>query len=263
MSEHIHHLERHLAPARARLLNHPIYAAVDTESRLRRFMEHHVFAVWDFMSIVKSLQRQLTCVAVPWLPTADTAARRLINEIVLAEESDDDGRGGYLSHFELYLTAMDDLGADTGPVRRLCGALALGVPIGDAMRDAGIPIPAHAFVNRTFAVLDSTDPKEIAAAFTFGREDVIPDMFRQFVATLSVTAPGRFERLRFYLDRHIEIDAGEHGPKARRLVIALCGDDPTAWAAATRAAARAIEDRVRFWDGVRLSFSSLRQSVAG
>jgi hypothetical protein len=226
-------------------------------------MEHHVFAVWDFMSIVKALQRQLTCVAVPWLPTADAAARRLINEIVLAEECDDDGRGGYVSHFELYLAAMHDLDADTAPVRRLCSALAHGMPVGDALHDATIPTPARAFVTRTFAVLDRADPREIAAAFTFGREDVIPDMFRQLVATLSATAPHRFERLRFYLDRHIEIDGDEHGPKARRLVSALCGDDPTAWAAVTRAAVHSIEDRVRFWDGVQASLSSFHPCSVG
>ncbi len=253
---HLQELEQHLAPVREQLLRHPVYATVDSEARLRVFMEHHVFAVWDFMSLLKTLQRHLTCISVPWLPTADVAARRLINEIVLAEESDVDGRGGHLSHFEIYLAAMEDAGADLGPVRRLCAAVARGVPIGDLLTDPTIPSPVLAFVMRTFDVIRRGRPVEVAAAFTFGREDVIPDMFRRFVATLSTTAASRFERLRFYLERHIEIDGAAHGPKARELISALCGDDPVQWAAARDSAERAIYDRIHFWDGVDAALTS-------
>ena len=249
-------LERQLVPAREKLLRHPIYAAVDSEARLRVFLEHHVFAVWDFMSLLKTLQRHLTCVSVPWLPTADVAARRLMNEIVLAEESDDDGRGGHQSHFEIYLAAMDDAGADVGPIRRLCNSIARGVPIGDALSDPTIPAAAHTFVGRTFEIIRQGHPVEVAAAFTYGREDVIPDMFRRFVSTLSTTAPARFERLCYYLERHIELDGAAHGPNARQLISVLCGDDPSLWAAARNGAGQAIQDRICFWDGVTAAITS-------
>jgi hypothetical protein len=249
-------LEEGLAPARARLLDHAIYTMVDSEARLRCFMEHHIFAVWDFMSLVKALQRELTSVTLPWTPTRSTHARRLINEIVLAEESDDDGRDGYLSHFELYLAAMDDLGADTGPARALCAFLGCGVPLAEAIASAAIPEPARVFVTETFELLTRGVAHEIAAAFTFGREDVIPEMFRRFVTTLAHAAPQRFSRLRYYLDRHITIDANDHGPKARRLVEEMCGTDPARWVAATQAAAHALDGRMRLWDGVAVALQA-------
>ena len=101
----IDRLEEQIAQARGAVVKHPLYAALNSQPAIRTFMEHHVFAVWDFMSLLKSLQRNLTCVEVPWVPTGPTGSRHLINDIVLVEESDE-LRGGFISHFELYLLGM-------------------------------------------------------------------------------------------------------------------------------------------------------------
>ena len=78
-----------IAPARTRLLAHPLYARMASLDDVRVFMGSHVFAVWDFMSLLKRLQRDLTCVTVPWVPVGDAEVRFLINEIVCGEESED------------------------------------------------------------------------------------------------------------------------------------------------------------------------------
>ena len=71
-----------------------------------------MFAVWDFMSLLKAIQRELCGVGVPWVPSPNLQATRLVNEIVLGEESDEDGEGGYASHFVLYRRAMQRCGAN-------------------------------------------------------------------------------------------------------------------------------------------------------
>lgn len=114
--DRIHRLRDRLTPLRAELLGHPVYHEIDRPDSLRLFMSHLVFAVWDFMSLLKVLQRRLCSVEVPWLPAPDPDASRLVNEIVSAEESDDDGQGGFLSHFELYRRAMTRCGATTAPI---------------------------------------------------------------------------------------------------------------------------------------------------
>ena len=261
-----------LGDARERLVRHPIYGLVNSAGRLRTFMQTHVFAVWDFQSLLKALQQRLTCTSLPWLPTPDPEARRLVNEIVLDEESDDLPDGRFASHFELYLDGMRRAGADTGPVERLIDALHRQVAIrpaasggaaaavGRALVEAGAPPEARAFVGETFDIIDTSSTAGIVAAFTYGREDVIPDMFRGLVAGLAADDPA-WDRFRFYLDRHIEHDDEKHAPVCRRIVARLCGDDPALWREASATARRCLEARIALWDA--LARRLIEQPAAG
>ena len=239
-----------LGDARERLVRHPLYRLVDRPERMRTFMEHHVFAVWDFQSLLKALQRQLTCTSVPWVPTADPEARRLVNEIVLDEESDALPDGGHASHFELYLDAMGRAGADTRPINGLLDALRSGAGLSAALAGCGGPPPALDFVRRSFAIIDSGSAHRLVAAFTYGREDVIPDMFRGLVTSLADRDPIAWGRFRFYLERHIEHDDEKHAPTCRRIVARLCGDDPARWAEASATARECLESRIALWDAI-------------
>jgi DUF3050 family protein len=236
---------------------HPLYAAIDAADALRVFVEHHVFAVWDFMSLVKVLQGCLTCLDVPWTPHGDPASRRFINEIVLGEESDEDGRGGFTSHFELYLAAMRQAGARTERIDAFLDLLHRGEDVDSALDRSRAPFAARAFVRSTFRVISSGSLPAAAAAFTLGREDVIPEMFRSLVVRLDGEPPGQFGRLREYLDRHVDVDEHRHGPMARRLLAGVCRHEAERWSEAEQIARQALEARVALWDGV------LARCVAG
>jgi len=237
-----------IAPLRKRLASHPLYARIQTAEQLRVFMESHVFAVWDFMSLLKTLQSRLTCVTVPWQPTKWPESRRFINEIVLGEESDV-YQGRAISHFELYLEAMRESGADTQPILGLLDQLAAGSGDFDLVL-ADAPAPARRFVDSTFALIREGRIHAMAAAFTFGREDVIPDMFRSLVRDLNRELGGQFAKFQWYLERHIEVDGEDHGPLALRMLADLCGDDEKLWHEAGRAAEVALEARLALWDGI-------------
>ena len=172
-----HKIEQRLAPLKDALLNHRIYGEIDRIDALRLFMEHHVFAVWDFMSLLKVLQRRLCCVEVPWLPSGNQQGSRFINEIVLAEESDKDGRGGFVSHFELYHRSMKQCGANTSPIDGFMGDLRRGVPVLTALASPTVPEAARRFVEKTFKIIETGNLCSVASAFTFGREDLLPDVF--------------------------------------------------------------------------------------
>src|SRR4051812_38361213 len=246
----IERLRARLEPLRAALSGHPVYGEIDGPAALRLFMEHHVFAVWDFMSLLKALQRRLCCDDVPWLPPADHASARLVNEIVLAEESDEDGRGGFTSHFALYVRAMSGCGADTSAVDRFLAELRCGRPVPAALDAAGGPGCARQFVRRTFAVIEGGDLVALASTFTFGREDLLPDLFRRIVDELGEEAGGGLDDFRYYLHRHIGLDGDEHGPMAARLVQSLCGDDEGLWEVAQRAAVATPETPRNLWGAV-------------
>ena len=234
---------------RTQLLDHALYDSVRTVDSLRVFMREHVFAVWDFMSLLKRLQQIVTCTTVPWLPPVDATASRFINEIVLGEECDDDGHGGYASHFELYLQAMEAVGADTQPICEFVAKLGRQIPVEQALAEAAILPSTRGFVSSTLQLVSFGQPHEIASAFFYGREDVIPDMFSRLVVSLPQEGVP-VERLLHYLRRHIELDGDKHGPLASRLVDKLCNQQPLRQVEAIAAAAQAISQRIALWNGV-------------
>lgn len=213
-------------------------------------MEHHVFAVWDFMSLLKALQRRLCCVELPWLPAADPDGCRLINEIVLAEESDDDGRGGFVSHFELYRRAMIQCRANPESIDGFLNELHQGRPLSAALESPVVPDCVRRFVQQTFQIIEEGNLCAIASAFTFGREDLLPAVFQRIVDNLNTKAGGELEDFKYYLDRHIGLDSEEHGPMANRLLHSLCGSDEARWQLAEQTAIDCLEARRTLWDGI-------------
>jgi Protein of unknown function (DUF3050) len=240
-------LESAVDEARIRVVTHPLYGSLTTHTAIVTFMRHHVFAVWDFMSLLKSLQIQLTCVRVPWVPSGPTGSRRLINDIVLVEESDE-LRGGFISHFELYVEGMAEAGADTSLINGFLDQLRNGVPVPQALTDASVPGPAADFVRATWGFIESAPVHSQAAAFAFGREDLIPDMFQQVV---KVKEQGnKLDTFVDYLERHIEVDGEVHTPMAMQMLADLCGDDDNKWQQSADTVNRALTARYRLWDGI-------------
>lgn len=239
-----------ISGSREALLRHKLYQQLRTIEHLHIFMQYHVFAVWDFMSLLKALQQKLTCVETPWLPTGDPRVRRLVNEIVLGEESDVTGDGEAISHFELYLRAMDEAGANIQPINCFIDHLRDGASVDIALDLAAAPDCVKEFVSYTFQVLINGQLHEIAAAFTYGREDLIPAMFSELVAQLQNEFPGRLDTFRYYLNRHIELDGDEHGEWGRAMVDLLCGGNVQKQSQAAAAAKQALQARIALWEGI-------------
>jgi hypothetical protein len=259
-SEQLQALAERLRPLYDGLANHPLYRSFETIEDLRLFMQAHVFAVWDFMSLLKTLQRGLTGIEVPWLPSRFPESRRLVNEIVLGEESDIYGTQA-ISHFELYLRAMREAGASTAAIDSLIAQLRAGSGLTVALALCGAPEHARRFVQATFQLIERGELHAVAAAFTFGREDLIPEMFRGFIRDLDA---GQYtnettqlhhsvKTLRWYFDRHIEVDGEDHGPMALRMIAELCGEDARRWNEAAEAAETALRARIALWDGIAAS----------
>lgn len=252
-----------LRPVRERLVTHEVYTRIETLQDVAIFMEHHVFAVWDFMSLLKSLQRLLSCVSVPWVPRGDRVSRRLINELVLGEESDEATGSGYVSHFELYRDAMVECRADTTPIDGLIGRLTRGEPVREALRNCGAPIASQAFVETTWKVVEAASPHGLAAAFALGREELIPDMFRHLIARLQRQFPGRLMTFQTYLDRHMHLDEDRHGPLAMQMLVSLCGDTAEKWGEAQTVAGACLQARINLWDGVVRQIGCAKRKSSG
>lgn len=238
---------------RQKLDTHPVYGAVRTLDDLRLFMGHHIYSVWDFMSVVKYLQNEIAPTSYPWKPRGHPSVRYFINQLVLEEESDlglpaADGSTTYASHFELYCHAMGEIAADpAGPLRFVETAAEQGIQAAFALGIA--PKASHRFMESTFHFIGTGKPHVVAAAFALGREHIIPGMFRAFLKDMDITEQ-QAPAFHYYLNRHIHLDEDFHAPISLQLLNELIGGDETKLKEAEEAAATAIEARIRFWDGV-------------
>lgn len=246
----IQNLQLRIEKERQLLLAHPVYKQIENLEGLKKFSEHHVYAVWDFMSLLKSLQKELTCIDIPWVPVGTADTRYLIDEIVLGEESDVDEHGNRISHFELYLSAMSQMGADTLPFLSLINQLSEGKSIGELIPLLDIHPKIKAFLSFTFEVALSTPAHIKAAVFTFGREDLIPDMFMSILKEVHREHPEKVSTFHYYIERHIEVDGDHHSHLALAMVEQLCGDDENKWKEAEEYAVKSLQFRAGLWDSI-------------
>ncbi len=243
-------LKEHISPLIDNIVNHQLYAAIEDIEDMRIFMQYHVYAVWDFMSLLKSLQKNLTCVNVPWLPVGNADTRYLINEIVTGEESDVDISGIRKSHFEMYLDAMDQCGADSSGIKTFIVSLQQHGDLELAFKSAKTPAAAREFVNFTFNIINSNKTHLQSAIFTYGREDLIPGMFVSILNDIDRNFPDSVSIFKYYIERHIEVDGDHHSNLAIEMTNNLCGNDEDKWEEAEESIKESLNKRIGLWDGV-------------
>jgi hypothetical protein len=250
-------IQEKLVPLKEKLIGHKLYNSIKTPEHLRIFMEHHVFAVWDFMSLLKSLQIHLTSTSLPWFPKSNGELRYFINSIVLDEESDIDFMGNRKSHFEMYLDAMEQGGASQTDIFEFTELLKTFNSIELALTSVKASSAVASFVNHTFDVIKSGKIHKIASVFTFGREDLIPDMFVSIVQNLNNNFSGQFALLKYYLDRHIELDGDIHNKLALNMVNELCGSNKILWQEALDTSLKTLQLRIELWDEIYIKINNV------
>ena len=240
-----------IQPQKELLLHHSLYNKVKSIDDLHCFLENHVYAVWDFMSLLKALQSKLTCTTTPWFATTNPQTRYLINEIVVAEESDLTIDGQRSSHYEMYIEAMKACGASTTGIEHFLSEVNSLKNIFVAIKKSNLHPNIKAFLEFTFRVIEEGKSHEIAAAFTFGREDLIPSMFTAILKNFQANFPDTdLSKLIYYFERHIELDADDHGPMAMKMITELCGTDAQKWSDVEEVSILALEKRIGLWDAI-------------
>jgi hypothetical protein len=238
------------------LRNHELFYSVSTIEDLRIYMKYQVWCVWDFMALVKSIQLGIVPPAIIWTPPKDASLGAYIYEILLTEETDiNETATGRSSHFETYLRAMDQVGADTTQILRFMELLSSGTPFLTAIQTIQIPTQAKSFVQTTLSHAHS-ELHIAVAAFCLTREGIIPDMFTTFLGNFQLEL--NISTFKWYMNRHIVIDNDSHGPLSAKLFKTVVGTDPERLAEALDAALVALDARKALLDAILDEISSTK-----
>ena len=247
----IEYIEGKIKSHRDKLLNHRLYSNIERIEDLQIFTENHIYAVWDFMSLLKALQIKLTCTKTPWVPNNNSQTAYLINEIVLAEETDVNQLGERKSHYELYIDAMIDIGAKIEFPTKNINEIASSKNVFASIDNLELHKNIKEFLRFTFSVIEEGKPHKIAAIFTFGRENLIPNMFNEILREFEKNIKDKdISKLIYYFERHIELDEDEHGPMALEMVSMLAENDTKKWDEIEKISIEALEKRILLWDAI-------------
>lgn len=260
---YIEKIKKTIEPLRQQIINHPLYSVIDDIEDVKIFMQYHVFAVWDFMSLLKALQNNLTCISVPWFPKGYANTTYLINEIVVGEESDIDQSGNRKSHFELYLDAMHQCGANTSQIEKFISTLKKTDNFNAAFLASQSPKEVQDFVDFTFKIIGSNKTYLQSVVFTFGREDLIPKMFISMVHDMHTSIIGDdLSIFKYYLERHIEVDGNHHSHLALQMTSNLCGTNEQLWNEAEQATVKSLQKRIELWDGAYKQIQNRKRDLS-
>lgn len=242
-------ITQNLEPLKNRLRNHSLYSKIKDVDDLNIFSNAHVYAVWDFMSLLKFLQINLTSISIPWFPSKNTTTAKLINEIVAGEETDEDQEGQPVSHFEMYIDSIEEFGLNTSKIINNLNTLNNIETIDKDIEKLDIKSYVKDFLKFTFSVIKRGKIHEVASVFTFGREDLIPDMFIPLIEGIN-SENNDLNKLIYYFKRHIEVDGDMHGPMSMEMLSYLCNNDPSKISESALIAEKALLARISLWDGI-------------
>ena len=245
----MNNIVRELEPIKDKLRSHPLYNNIKDVEDLKIFSSAHVYAVWDFMSLLKFLQIKLTSTSLPWFPSENNTTAKLINEIVAGEETDEDHNANPMSHFEMYINSIQEFGLDTDEILTNINSLNKLESIEDDIDKLNIKEYVKNFLKFTFSVIKRGNVHEVASVFTFGREDLIPDMFIPLIEGINAEN-NDLNKLIYYFKRHIEVDGDLHGPMSMEMLSYLCNNDGKKISESSSISKEALLARISLWDGI-------------
>ena len=248
-----------LEPLKDKLRNHSLYNNIKDVEDLKIFSSAHVYAVWDFMSLLKFLQIKLTSTSLPWFPSKNTTTAKLINEIVAGEETDEDQNGKPMSHFEMYIDSIQEFGINTNKILNNIHSLDNLDSIEDDLDRLDIQDYVKNFLKFTFSVIKRGNIHEVASVFTFGREDLIPDMFIPLIEGIN-SENNDLNKLIYYFKRHIEVDGDMHGPMSMEMLSFLCDNDPQKIADSISISEEALLARISLWNGIETEIKQRKKN---
>lgn len=250
-------LEEEFSKKRKQLLNHTMYDNIKTIDDVKKFMLVHIYAVWDFMSLLVRLQKEITSVNIPWENKPNISRFvRMINEIKTCEESDESLiQGEYISHYDMYCKAMSELGIDIPPVPKInvINFYSKFIDSEQLSRDnPNIAKPILDFIRFNLNLAYNGSIVEVISAFTYGREDLIPEMFNKLLPSLESVDDyeDKLKWLKYYVKRHIEVDGDTHGPMMVEMLNYYCEDDIYKKIQSLQTAVLSLELRIKLWDYV-------------
>jgi hypothetical protein len=205
------------------------------------FMENHIYSVWTFMCLLKTLLNKLEIENKNqnnlWHPSYNNALFRVLQEIIIEEQTDIIENNVY-SHLELYIKSMKEIDAETSPIEWLLFQIENQINISEkSILKMNIPNNTKIFILNHLFIIENWSFDDLLTYFAYGRELLIPSIFEPILLNIESNSLD-YPMLKLYLKKHIEIDK-EHGNKIQQFVLKK-----------NEIIDKAYEDRLLLWDGI-------------
>ena len=246
-----------IAPFNSKLINHKIYGQISDMRKTKIFMESHVFSVWEYLTMLKALQRELATRDISFLHENVPDLPYLINQIVLNEEIEEESRGEYLSAmglYQLYINSMDEIGADSNPIKYFVDCIKVNKNWNNTIRDTitrfdNIPIQTYEYLNYNLKMIELSEIHELAGIFFFGREDINSKFI--LLIKSNIEHEKSLSNLKNIIKRHVDDDSKNKNPILGEYINnILCKDDDKKWKKVEISVIEAIKKRIELWDGM-------------
>ena len=158
-----------------------------------------------------------------------------------------------MSHFELYLSSMKNINAKTDHIESIVDDVSKNKP--KSFDKYNLEPECYSFLEGNNRLLNTNQLHIISALFTYGRETTLPGMFEKLL--LRIGESSKYDQLKLYLKRHIDVDSNRHGPLSLILFNKSCESDDSKYNQAVDAAIKSIEIRYNLWTGIHKKIDSI------
>lgn len=220
-----------------------IYKLIDSDEKLRLYMEQQVACVWFYQILLKNITRDILSMTRSIDCRSTKELMQISCALIMEEELDDVLDGEITSHLELFLESMYEVGCNMKPFLSFMESFEEGLSLEKAVEESLFCQSTKRYLLNSLTILDLSLHEKASALFYEG-EPYIPD---DFLSYLNTYHGEKVANLVLYYERHIEGLKKPGYSSTGRMIEILCESSSERFCEAESVAEKVMKNRISLW----------------